>query len=112
MKDVPGQIKDSIVICLSSGGLISDSVDVHFSKSGLLRNAHRSSRGFQLHLLLGTGVLSDGSSRSSTVVCPRLWHGQDLQGVRDQAWSTQPIRSGSGGMSRVFHIPGPTPNLV
>ena len=26
--------------------------------------------------------------------------------------ATQPIRSGSGGVSRVFHIPGPTPNLV
>ena len=28
------------------------------------------------------------------------------------AWTTQPFRSGSGGVSRVFHIPGPTPNLV
>ena len=28
------------------------------------------------------------------------------------AWTTQLIRSGSGGMSRVFHIPGPTPILV
>ena len=28
------------------------------------------------------------------------------------AWTTQPIRSGSGGVSDVFHIPGPTPNLV
>ena len=37
---------------------------------------------------------------------------EDLQGVRDQALSTQPIRSGSGGVSRVFYIPGPTPNLV
>ena len=26
--------------------------------------------------------------------------------------ATQPIRSSSGGVSRVFHIPGPTPNLV
>ena len=26
--------------------------------------------------------------------------------------ATQAIRSGSGGVSRVFHIPGPTPNLV
>ena len=26
--------------------------------------------------------------------------------------ATQPIRSCSGGVSRVFHIPGPTPNLV
>ena len=26
--------------------------------------------------------------------------------------ATQLIRSGSGGVSRAFHIPGPTPNLV
>ena len=26
--------------------------------------------------------------------------------------ATQPIRFGSGGVSRVFHIQGPTPNLV
>ena len=46
---------------------------------------------------------------------PRSWHSRELHGGA-RSWyigvATQPIRSGNGGVSRVFHIPGPTSNLV
>ena len=83
--DVAGEIKDCIVICRSFSVVFS-------GFAGLFPG--------WCHLLVSFGILEG--------LLPRFeWWPRWYIDV-----ATQLIRSGSGGVSRVFHIPGPNPNLV
>ena len=105
--------------------------DCYFRTLCLLVGAFRTSR-FSRSLSWALSVSLLGCLRSASLVCSRTsavsWRvrRRDLHNGRGRgtvesgmvsefvvlAWTAQPIRSGSGEMSRVFHIPGPTPNLV
>ena len=83
------------------------------------------------HVLLARAVLRCAAALLSLILTHSFTHsfihsltcllGCEPRRLRVRAWwprswyigvATQPIRSCSGGVSRVFHIPGPTPNLV